>query len=228
MIETVLVIEDEPSILKGLELNLRIEGYRVLSARDGEEGLRMFQATPPDFVVLDIMLPAMDGFRVIRELRARDPELPILVLSAKVQEADKVLGLSLGADDYMTKPFGLAELLARIRAGLRRKRRHAVESCVAFGEVVVELDARRVTLADKEVELTAREFDVLRYFVSRPNAVFTREQLMHTVWGMDHHGTLRTVDNFVARLRAKFEADPERPRFFLTVRGIGYRFDSGG
>jgi DNA-binding response OmpR family regulator len=225
MPETVLIIEDDPSILKGLELNLRLEGYRVLAARDGEEGLRELRAATPDIVVLDIMLPKKDGLEVLRELRVRDAGLPVLVLSAKGQEADKVLGLSLGADDYMTKPFGLAELLARIRALARRGRRAEDAPSVAFGNVTVDLRARRVAVAGREVEMTAREFDLLRHFVLRPRAVMTREQLMNAVWGVDHHGTPRTVDNFVAQLRAKIERDPENPRFLLTVRGVGYRFD---
>ena len=225
MADTVLLIEDDPSILKGLELNLRLEGYRVLAARDGDEGMRELRATMPDIVVLDIMLPEKDGLEVLRELRARDPDLPVLILSAKGQEADKVLGLSLGADDYMTKPFGLAELLARIRALARRRRRAEENPPVAFGKVTVDLRTRRVAVAEREVEMTAREFDLLRHFVLRPQAVLTREQLMKAVWGIDHHGTPRTVDNFVARLRAKLEEDPENPRFLLTVRGVGYRFD---
>jgi DNA-binding response OmpR family regulator len=229
MAETVLLIEDDPSILKGLELNLRLEGYRIVSARDGEEGLQALRTTPPDLVVLDIMLPKLDGLQLLRELRASNPEMPVLVLSAKGQEADKVLGLSLGADDYMTKPFGLAELLARIRAGLRRGRRQNGQAPRAeFGELAVDVQARRVTVAGREVEMTALEFDLLRHFVTRPDVAFTREQLMLAVWGIDHHGTPRTVDNFVARLRAKIEKDPETPRFLLTVRGVGYRFDPRG
>ena len=229
MAETVLLIEDDPSILRGLELNLRLEGYRTVSARDGEEGLHALRTSTPDLVVLDVMLPKVGGLQILRELRVSNPDLPVLVLSAKGQEADKVLGLSLGADDYMTKPFSLAELLARIRAGLRRGRRqNGPVRHVECGDVVVDLQARRVTVAGREVEMTALEFDLLRHFVTRPDVAFTREQLMLAVWGVDHHGTPRTVDNFVARLRAKIEKDAESPRFLLTVRGVGYRFDRQG
>jgi DNA-binding response OmpR family regulator len=227
MADTVLIIEDDASILKGLQLNLRLEGYEVLTARDGEEGLRVLRASPPDVVVLDLMLPKIDGLKVLEELRSFDPNLPVLVLSAKGQEADKVLGLSLGADDYITKPFGLAELLARIRA-LGRRRRRVEDPVVTFGDVTVDLRARRVTAGGREVELTAREFEVLRHFVMRPEEVLTRRQLMRAAWGADHHGTTRTVDNFVARLRAKLENDPDSPRFLTTVRGVGYRFDPRG
>ena len=229
MAEKVLLVEDDPSIQQGLELNLRLEGYEVFCASDGEEGLRAIRERHPDLVVLDIMLPKLDGFRVIEEVRAADPDLPILVLSAKGHEADKVLGLSLGADDYLTKPFGLAELLARVRAGLRRRRQlqsPPAEPRVALpADLEVDLASRRVVVRGREVEMTAREFDLLRYFLARPAVVFTREQLMHAVWGPQHYGTPRTVDNFVARLRAKIEEDPEAPRHLLTVRGVGYRFD---
>lgn len=229
MTDTILVVEDDPSILKGLDLNLRLEGYRVLTARDGEEGLALFRQNRPDLVLLDVMLPRLDGIEVVRMLRAEGADTPILILSAKGHEADKVMGLSIGADDYLTKPFGLPELLARIRAALRRSRRHAArEQEIGFGDVRIDLEARRVVRAGVEIEMTAREFDLLRHFVTHADVAFSREQLMRAVWGVDHYGTVRTVDNFVGRLRQKLEENPDDPRWIETVRGVGYRFRGPG
>jgi DNA-binding response OmpR family regulator len=228
MPETLLVVEDDASILRGLQMNLQIEGYRVLSARDGLEGLRLWRDCRPDLIVLDLMLPRCDGHEVLREIRATDPDTRILILSARGQEADKVLGLTLGADDYLSKPFSLPELLARIRAALRRVRLATPAGRIhRFGKVLVDVDARQVTVDGASVEMTAREFDLLVCFISQPNRVMSREDLMATVWGPSHHGTLRTIDNFVARLRLKLEEDPDQPRFLETVRGIGYRFMLG-
>jgi DNA-binding response OmpR family regulator len=223
--ETILIVEDDPSILRGLQMNLSLEGFRLVAAHDGDEGLRFARSHKPDLIVLDLMLPKLSGLDVIRALRAEDPDTPILVLSAKDQEGDKVLALSLGADDYMTKPFGLAELIARIRASLRRKRRRQTGAATTFGDVTIDLEGRRVLAGGKELETTAREFDLLRFFHAHPGVAFTREQLMQQVWGPDHFGTARTVDNFVARLRAKIEDDPDEPRHIETVRGVGYRFN---
>jgi DNA-binding response OmpR family regulator len=226
MRETILLVEDDPSILRGLQMNLQLEGFTVIAARDGEEGLRFFRQHRPALIVLDLMLPRVDGMGVIRELRAEDAETPIVVLSAKSQEGDKVLALSTGADDYVSKPFGVAELVARIRANLRRTRRRSVESKTAFGDVTLDIQGRRILVRGEEVESTAREFDLLRFLVEHPGVVFTREQLMAQVWGPDHFGTVRTVDNFVARLRQKVEEDPDNPSHIETVRGVGYRFNS--
>jgi len=223
--ETILIVEDDPSILRGLQMNLSLEGFRLVAAHDGDEGLRFARSHKPDLIVLDLMLPKMSGLDVIRTLRAEDPDTPILVLSAKDQEGDKVLALSLGADDYMTKPFGLAELIARIRASLRRKRRRQTGAATTFGDVTLDLEGRRVLVGGKELETTAREFDLLRFFHAHPGVAFSREQLMQQVWGPDHFGTARTVDNFVARLRAKIEDDPDEPHHIETVRGVGYRFN---
>jgi two-component system alkaline phosphatase synthesis response regulator PhoP len=225
MADTVLVVEDDPSILRGLQMNLGLEGFRLVVAHDGEEALRLVRSHRPDLMVLDLMLPRVSGIEVIRALRSQDVDLPILVLSAKGEEGDKVLALSLGADDYITKPFGVAELVARIRAALRRRRRDGRTVATHFGDVTLDLEGRRIVVGGKEVESTAREFDLLRYFQAHPGVVFTREQLMQQVWGPGHFGTVRTVDNFVARLRAKIEEDPDQPRHIETVRGIGYRFN---
>jgi len=226
MAETILLVEDDPSISRGLMMNLQLEGFRAVAATDGAEALRLAQSQRPDLIVLDMMLPKVDGLEVIRTLRARHEDVPIVVLSAKSDEADKVLALSLGADDYVTKPFGLAELLARIRAALRRRRqdRHSQREA-SFGDVRLDLAGRRILVDGEAVESTAKEFDLLRCFVQSPGVVFTREQLMQRVWGADHFGTVRTVDNFVARLRSKIEPNPDEPRHIETVRGIGYRFN---
>jgi DNA-binding response OmpR family regulator len=232
MAETILLVEDDPSILRGLQMNLKLEGFHVITARDGEEGLRFARKERPQVIVLDLMLPRMDGNDVIRALRQDDSDVPIIVLSAKHTEGDKVLALSLGADDYVSKPFGVAELLARIRAALRRTRRRSgpamAEGPRAEVQARVRLDVagRRLLVDGSEVESTAREFDLLRFFVEHPGVVFSREQLMQQVWGPQHYGTLRTVDNFVARLRAKVELDPESPVLLETVRGVGYRYNA--
>lgn len=222
----ILLAEDDPSILRGLQMNLSIEGFQTIAARDGEEALKFARQHQPELIVLDLMLPKKTGLDVIRELRATDHDTPIVVLSAKDQEGDKVLALSLGADDYVTKPFGVAELIARIRAALRRRRRTAeVAVTHEVGSVVLDVAARRIMVDGKEEESTAREFDLLRFFMEHPGVVFSREQLMQKVWGPDHYGTVRTVDNFVARLRQKIEDDPDQPRHLETVRGVGYRFN---
>jgi DNA-binding response OmpR family regulator len=226
MADTVLLVEDDPSILRGLQMNLGLEGFRLVVARDGEEALELARSHRPDLVVLDLMLPRLSGIEVIKRLRAGDDETPILVLSAKGEEADKVLALSLGADDYVTKPFGVAEVVARIRAALRRRRRSGgLRSERTFGDVTIDTDGRRILVGGREVESTAREFDLLRFLQAHPGVAFSREQLMQQVWGPDHFGTVRTVDNFVARLRQKIEEDPDEPRHIETVRGVGYRFN---
>jgi DNA-binding response OmpR family regulator len=222
----ILVIEDDPSILRGLQLNLGMEGYLVRSAMDGEAGLALAKTERPDVLLVDLTLPKLDGLEVIRRLRETDPEVPILIVSAKGQEADKVTGLQLGADDYIVKPFSLKELLARIAAALRRRpaRPATPTGPRRFGEAEVDLTARRLTVRGKAVTLTAREFDLLAFFVAHPGRVYSREQLMQAVWGARYTGTARTVDNFVGRLRAHIGDDAEKPRHVETVRGYGYRF----
>jgi DNA-binding response OmpR family regulator len=229
MAEKILVIEDDPSILRGLQLNLGMEGYLVRSASDGETGLGLARTEKPDLVVVDVMLPRLDGLEVIREIRKDDPDLPVLILSAKGHESDKVAGLQLGADDYMVKPFGLKELLARIDALLRRRRSRGEtgpsRALRRAGEVELDLEARKARARGADLELTSREFDLLAWFVTHPDRVFSREQLMEAVWGSRYFGTARTVDNFVARLRAHIGDDAENPRHLETVRGVGYRFN---
>jgi DNA-binding response OmpR family regulator len=229
MAEKIVVIEDDPSILRGLQLNLGMEGYLVRSAADGETGLALARSEKPDLVVVDVMLPRLGGLEVVRELRQADPDLPVLILSAKGQESDKVAGLQLGADDYMVKPFGLKELLARIDALLRRRRSRgetgAGRAIRKAGDVELDLDARTARAQGRSLDLTSREFDLLAFFVTHPERVFSREQLMDAVWGARYFGTVRTVDNFIARLRAHIGDDAESPRHLETVRGIGYRFN---
>ena len=222
----ILVVEDDPSILRGLQLNLSMEGYTVRSAMDGETGLALAKSEGPDLLLVDIMLPKVGGLDLIRALRESDRDTPILILSAKGQEADKVIGLQLGADDYIVKPFSLKELLARIAAALRRRGARSPEEDGPrrFGDVEVDLIARRLTVRGEQVTLTAREFDLLAFFVAHPGRVFSREQLMQAVWGSRYTGTARTVDNFVGRLRAHIRDDAENPRHLETVRGYGYRF----
>lgn len=229
MAEKILVIEDDPSILRGLQLNLGMEGYLVRSATDGERGLALARAEKPDLVVVDVMLPRLGGLEVVRQIRREDPDMPVLILSAKGQESDKVAGLQLGADDYMVKPFGLKELLARIDALLRRRRARGEtgpsRAIRKAGDVEIDLEARRARVQGRALELTSREFDLLAWFVTHPERVYSREQLMEAVWGSRYFGTARTVDNFVARLRAHIGDDAEDPRHLETVRGIGYRFN---
>ncbi|MGZ3406801.1 MAG: response regulator transcription factor [Polyangia bacterium] len=228
MAETVLIVEDDPSILRGLQMNLGLEGFRTICAHDGEEGLAMMRSHKPDLVLLDLMLPKVGGLDVIKQVRADDPDTPIIVLSAKDQEGDKVVALSLGADDYVTKPFSIVEVVARIRVSLRRRRRAksgGKDSGTRFGVVELDVAGRRILVEGAEVDSTAREFDLLLFLHTHPGTVFSREQLMQQVWGPNHFGTVRTVDNFIARLRAKIEDDPDDPKHIETVRGVGYRFN---
>jgi DNA-binding response OmpR family regulator len=223
---TILVIEDDPSITMGLELNLRAEGYRVILAHDGEDGLSRAREENLDLLILDVMLPRLNGFEVLRILRGEGNEIPVLMLSARGAELDKVMGLELGAEDYVTKPFGLAELLARVRAILRRDGKGKASRSGVFrsGQLEINADTRQVQRDGKPVELTATEFDVLLCLVEAKGRVLSREQIQAHVWGPDHHGTTRTVDNFLLQLRAKLEDDPGEPKHLVTVRGVGYRF----
>lgn len=224
---SVLIVEDDPSILRGLQMNLGLEGFRTVCAHDGEEALALHRSHRPDVIVLDLMLPKLGGLDVIKQLRTEDPDTPVIVLSAKDQEGDKVLALSLGADDYVTKPFSIAEVIARIRVALRRRRRTKPggDESARFGLVELDLPGRRILVSGVAVESTVREFDLLRFLLLHPGTVFSREQLMQQVWGPNHFGTVRTVDNFIARLRAKVEDDPDDPKHIETVRGVGYRFN---
>lgn len=221
---TILVVEDDASIAMGLEINLAAEGYRVLAASDGEAGYALAKAERIDLVILDIMLPRLNGFELLRKLRGEHHTMPIILLSARGAEMDKVMGLELGAEDYVTKPFGLAELLARVKAALRRDSiARGARGRVRVGAIEVDPDAREVRRGGALVELTATEFDVLMCLVEAQGRVLSREQIQAKVWGPAHHGTPRTIDNFILQLRAKLEDDPQAARHILTVRGVGYR-----
>ena len=233
--DAVMIVEDDPAIAEGLGLNLRLAGYRTEWIADGEAAGTRIAAAPPALVLLDISLPKRSGLEVLEELRANGNQVPVIVLSARQDEFDKVAALRVGADDYVTKPFALAELLARVAAVLRRVRQAPppapVEGSVAsepdllrFGDVEIDLAARTVSRAGTPVKLTHLELELLAFFAQNPNRVFSREQLVRKVWGLRQVGPARTVDNFVAQLRAKLEVDPDRPIHFLTVRGSGYRF----
>lgn len=222
----ILVVEDDLAILTGVSMNLKFEGYEILQAQDGRTGLSKALDERPDLIILDVMLPEMNGYEVLRELRKRGRLTPVVMLSAKGTEHDKVLGLELGADDYVSKPFGLQELLARVKAVLRR--RYRTQEPVVFGDVRVDLLAKNATRGGAPVELTAQEFKLLAHLVTHPRRTFSRDELIASVWGFDYEGTARTVDNFMRQLRLKLEADPDQPRAFLTVRGLGYRFEPPG
>lgn len=221
MADRILLIEDDPSIVRGLELNLSLDGYEVRAAMDGPAGLRMATEWKPDLVLLDVMLPAMNGYEVCRELRRRGLSMPVVILSAKGAEPDKVMGLDMGADDFVTKPFGLAELQARIKAHLRRGR-PATTQVLRFGDVEADFTAGEVRRGGNAVEMTARELQLLQYLARHDGRVVTRQMILDAVWGANYFGTERTVDNFITRLRQKLDGDD--PQHFFTVRGIGYRF----
>lgn len=221
----ILVIEDEPQMLLGLRDNLELEGYDVMTAADGEEGLSKAASFGPDLVILDVMLPKKNGFDVCRELRTRSQAMPIVMLTARSAETDKVLGLELGADDYVTKPFSITELLARVRAVLRRSGgARIVTDSARIGDIEFDFALHQARRGTSRVEFTAREFDLLRYFVQHKGEVVTREQILNEVWGYEEFPTTRTIDNFVAKLRQKIERAPHEPEHILTIHGSGYKF----
>ncbi len=221
----ILIVEDEPNMVAGLRDNFEFEGYQVISAYDGAEGLERALSDSPDLVVLDVMMPKMSGLDVCKQLKAKRPSLPIIMLTARGQEVDKVVGLELGADDYVTKPFSIRELTARIKAVLRRARTVPHEKDRhAFADVEVDIKSCQVLRKGKPVEFSAKEFELLKYFVCHSGETLTRDHLLEHVWGYDHYPTTRTVDAHLVRLRQKLEANPEEPKFFLTVHGVGYKF----
>ncbi len=227
MSASILVIEDDPSIVLGLRINLQRAGYKVRTATGGRRGMVELLTDKPDLLILDLMLPGMNGLEILRELRKTDKTLPVLILTAMGSDTDKVRGLDFGANDYVTKPFSIAELLARVRASLRTatlQQNGKPHDILRAGAIELDRERHSVSLDGVELDLTAREYRFLLFFMERPERVFTREQILSSVWGFDYGGTDRTVDNFVSILRRKLKEDAEHPRHLMTVWGIGYRF----
>ncbi|MCX7590905.1 MAG: response regulator transcription factor [Kiritimatiellae bacterium] len=220
----ILIVEDDEALRLGLEENFKAAGYAVLSAGNGPEGLRLGLETAPELIILDIMLPGFSGYDVCRRLRERGKQMPIIMLTARHDEFDKLHGFELGADDYVTKPFSINELLARVRAVLARGRRIQGPAEFRFGDCVLDLRARTLMRAGKPVELTRTEFDLLAYFCQNEGRALSREVVMNDVWGTQYFGTQRSLDSFVASLRAKIEKKPSKPRHILTIHGVGYKF----
>jgi two-component system alkaline phosphatase synthesis response regulator PhoP len=221
----ILIVEDEPNMVAGLRDNFEFEGYEVLTAADGIAGLECALQQSPDIVLLDVMMPRMSGLEVCKQLKAKRPAIPIIMLTARGQEVDKVVGLELGADDYVTKPFSIRELLARVKAVLRRAQ--AIPDPKArynFGDVELDLHSCQVLRQGKLLDFSSKEFELLKYFLLHPGQTLSRDQLLEEVWGYEHFPTTRTVDAHIVRLRQKVEPKPEEPRFILTVHGTGYKF----
>jgi two-component system alkaline phosphatase synthesis response regulator PhoP len=223
--QTVLVVEDDEAIALGLEENLKYAGYEVLCAADGPNGLRLALERKPELIILDLMLPGMSGYEVCRELRDKGMQMPIIMLSARQEEFDKVHGFEMGADDYVSKPFSINELMARVKAVLVRGGRHdAGPRVYTFGECVLDIESRILTRKEREVPLTRTEFELLAHFCAHAGKVLSRNQLMNDIWGTEYYGTQRSLDSFVASLRAKIEHTASNPRHILTVHGVGYKF----
>ncbi|MBC8218025.1 MAG: response regulator transcription factor [Planctomycetes bacterium] len=222
--ETVLIIEDDATMLRGLKDNFEFKGYRVLTAADGEEGLNAALGEKPDLIVLDIMLPKINGYEVCRLIREEDLDMPIIMLTAKGEESDIVLGLNLGADDYVTKPFSIKELLARTTAFLRRSQQ-TDENSYEFGDYRLDIPARKLTQKGDEIKLSPKEFRLMELFLKKPNRALTRDEILNAVWGYDCYVGPRSIDRFVTTLRNKIEPDPHNPTFIHTIREIGYKFE---
>ena len=229
MPEKILIVDDETNIVEILTYNLRKAGYETIEAYDGEMGLSLALSENPDLVMLDIMMPKMDGYEVCRQLRL-ESQVPVIMLTARAEETDKVLSFELGADDYITKPFGVREMLARVMANLRRSGAsntdgdERAENKLYFGEVTIDLDMHEVRRGGELVELTRREYELVKFLAQRNNQVFSREQLFEKVWQYEHFGDMRTVDVTVRRLRAKLEPNDAEPTYILTKRKVGYHF----
>ena len=222
----ILIVEDEPALLRGLKDTFETQGYEVLTAQHGEKGLELALTSDSSLILLDIMLPRVNGYEICRAVREAGLEMPIVMLTAKGQEEDIILGLNLGADDYITKPFRRRELIARVQAFLRRSRSKQA-AVVTFGDYELNLAAHKLFRRGKEVELTAKEFRLLEYLVGRQGCALTRDDILNTVWGHSIMVTPRSVDRCVATLRSKIEPDPHNPAFIHTIRDIGYRFEPG-
>ena len=238
--KTILIVDDEEPIINLLEYNLEKEGYNIIEARDGETGLKLAFEKKPDLILLDLMLPKIDGLTVCKRIRSSSLNIPIVMISARSEEIDKILGLELGADDYITKPFSLRELIARVKANLRKgevnnvnnnlektKRKNDVkDKIIRIGELYINLDKFEVRVREKPIELTLREFEVLKYLANQPGQVVTREALLEKVWGYEYYGDIRTVDVTIRRIREKIEQDTSSPKLLITKRGVGYYLSS--
>ncbi|HET6892615.1 MAG TPA: response regulator transcription factor [Pyrinomonadaceae bacterium] len=221
----ILIVEDEPAMVAGLRDNFEFEGYEVISAGDGVEGLERALADNPDLVVLDVMMPRMSGLDLCKQLKAKRPSVPIIMLTARGQEIDKVVGLELGADDYVTKPFSIRELMARVKAVLRRVSPQLSDQEVyRFSDIEVNVRSNQVLRGGSPVELSSKEFALLAYFLSHPAETLSRDRLLDAVWGYENYPNTRTVDTHIVHLRQKLEPNPEEPRFILTIHGSGYKF----
>jgi len=221
----ILIIEDDLTIVKGLETAFKFHGFEVLAAGSSEEGLPLFQQAKPDLVILDIMLPGLDGFEACKKIREQDRRVPVIMLTAKSQESDKLLGFELGADDYVTKPFSARELIARVKAVLKRvTQAPAQDQTVTIGSAVVNFDNFTVSKRGEEYSLSPKEHAILKLFVEHPDTVISRSRIIDEVWGDEYFPSPKTIDNFVVKLRSKIEDNPKKPRYFLTVHGAGYKF----
>ncbi|MFH1717153.1 MAG: response regulator transcription factor [Planctomycetota bacterium] len=222
--ETILIIEDDPTMLRGLKDNFEFKGYSVLTAADGEEGLNAALDKKPDLILLDIMLPKINGYEVCRLIRQEHLDMPIIMLTAKGEESDIVLGLNLGADDYVTKPFSIKELLARAAAFLRRGKQTEKDT-YEFDDYRLDIPARKLTHKGQGIKLSPKEFGLLELFLKRPGRALTRDDILNSVWGYDSFTGQRSIDRFVTTLRNKIEPDPHNPTFIHTIREIGYKFE---
>ena len=223
--KTILVIEDDVSILRGLKDNLKFEGYEVLTATDGQEGIVLALEQSPDLVLLDIMLPGPSGYDICRKVKEQKPYLPIIMLTARSKEVDKIAGLDLGADDYVTKPFSTPELLARIRAVLRRPQNEtSIQETYSFGDVILDFKQYQTFINNEEIHLSAREYEIMKFLIEHAGDVIHRHVLLNEVWGYESYPTTRTVDNCILDLRKKLEKEPSRPKHILSIRGVGYKF----
>jgi DNA-binding response OmpR family regulator len=222
--ETILIVEDDPTMLRGLKDNFEFKGYRVLTAADGEDGLNTALNEKPDLILLDIMLPKINGYEICRLIRKENLTMPIIMLTAKGEESDIVLGLNLGADDYVTKPFSIKELLARAAAFLRRSKQ-TEQDVYEFADYRLDIPARKLTRQEKEIKLSPKEFKLLEYFLKRQGRALTRDDILNAVWGYDCYVGSRSIDRFITTLRNKIEPDPHDPTFIHTIREIGYKFE---
>lgn len=233
MERTILIIEDEQNIVDILKFNLKKEGFETLEAYDGATGLELALTANPNLILLDVMLPQMDGYEVCRKIREEHSQVPIIMLTAREEELDKVLGLELGADDYMTKPFSMRELTARVKANLRRVAPPAKDksqvtqssNLIVSGELTINIERYEAIKNKKVLDITLREFELLKFLATQPDKIFSREKLLENVWGYEYYGDVRTVDVTVRRLREKIEDDPSLPKYIITKRGIGYYFN---